>query len=531
MRILINIAVNWVGASGFLPYPTATTTTTLRLPSHFRRRQARIAHNGPCPSSFTIVTLSTYLENFEPANKTSSQQTTNNSTDNNNDNNNETTNPERLEPANKTSTQQTTNNTDNNNNNNNEKSKLASSEKKRRFNLRLGITRFFQTNKTTTIEPMLENLNATKALDSKNVTPTTSKIELKASSEKEKKKPAKATTNALVSKNVVTPTSKVELKASSSKKEKKKPAKTRRGTIRRFFTYFQWLALGSALIIVSPFISDELSDFWEGRTPSARQRAYSRLNIDDEDVKEGKADEDIKEEKTDGKVDEGIKEEKTDEDVKEEKTLDVEAEKAGADEHETATAAAPQQELKNQGSELPISAQERRHQALAFVTEAVEKVGPSVLRIDTETQYLEDDEGLPPSPGSGFVQEGQGSGLIFSSDGLILTNAHVVEDATKVTVTLTDGRVYQAEVRGADEIVDIAVLKILRDESSKLPVADLGDSDALNVGQIVVAVGTPGGLDNTVTMGIVSGLERSSTVVGVAQKRLSYIQTDAAINP
>lgn len=508
LRILINIAVNWVGASGFLSYPTATTTT-LRLPSHFRRRQARIAHNGPCPSSFTIVTLSTYLENLEPANKTSPQQTTNNSTDNNNDNNNET-NPERLEPANKTSTQQTTNNTDNNNK---EKSKLASSEKKRRFNLRLGITRFFQTNKTT-IEPMLENLNATKALDSKNVTPTTSKIELKASSEKEKKKPAKAT-NALVSKNV-TPTSKVELKA-SSKKEKKKPAKTRRGTIRRFFTYFQWLALGSALIVVSPFISDELSDFWEGRTPSARQRAYSRLNIDDEDVKEGKADEDIKEERTD-------------EDVKEEKTLDVKAEKAGADEHETATAAAPQ-ELKNQGSELPISAQERRHQALAFVTEAVEKIGPSVLRIDTETQYLEDDEGLPPSPGSGFVQEGQGSGLIFSSDGLILTNAHVVEDATKVTVTLTDGRVYQAEVRGADEIVDIAVLKILRDESSKLPVADLGDSDALNVGQIVVAVGTPGGLDNTVTMGIVSGLERSSTVVGVAQKRLSYIQTDAAINP
>jgi S1-C subfamily serine protease len=138
------------------------------------------------------------------------------------------------------------------------------------------------------------------------------------------------------------------------------------------------------------------------------------------------------------------------------------------------------------------------------------------------------------------VQQGQGSGLIFSSDGLILTNAHVVEDATKVTVTLTDGRVYQAKVMGSDEIVDIAVLKILPYENgnglvpspvANLPVADLGDSDSLLVGQIVIAVGSPGGLDNTVTMGIVSGLERSSAVVGIPHKKVDYIQTDAAINP
>lgn len=181
---------------------------------------------------------------------------------------------------------------------------------------------------------------------------------------------------------------------------------------------------------------------------------------------------------------------------------------------------------------LPLQA--RRSLALSYVTEAVQKVGPSVLRIDTESQ--DEEERLAASPG--FVQQGQGSGLIFSSDGFILTNAHVVEDATKVTVTLTDGRVYQAEVKGSDEIVDIAVLKIIPTQSEgelqsmeALPVAELGDSDELDVGQIVIAVGSPGGLDNTVTMGIVSGLERSSTMVGIPHKKVDYIQTDAAINP
>ena len=89
---------------------------------------------------------------------------------------------------------------------------------------------------------------------------------------------------------------------------------------------------------------------------------------------------------------------------------------------------------------------------------------------------------------------------------------------------------------GADEIVDIAVLKIIPMEGIGmddlgLPVAELGDSDKLNVGQLVVAVGSPGGLDNTVTMGIISGLERSSAVVGIPHKKVDYIQTDAAINP
>lgn len=176
---------------------------------------------------------------------------------------------------------------------------------------------------------------------------------------------------------------------------------------------------------------------------------------------------------------------------------------------------------------------EKTKVALGFVTDVVKEVGPSVVRVDTET-HMRDQSDSPQPPG--YIQQGQGSGLIFSERGFILTNAHVVEDANKVTVTLTDGRVYSCQVMGSDEIVDIAVLKIVdRDgggsTTANLPVAKLGDSDKLSVGKIVIAVGSPGGLDNTVTMGIISGLERSSTMVGIPHKKVDYIQTDAAINP
>ena len=214
---------------------------------------------------------------------------------------------------------------------------------------------------------------------------------------------------------------------------------------------------------------------------------------------------------------------------------------------------APRDENENQKQQQSFTLQERRQIALSFVSEAVEKVGPAVLRIDTETQVSSTSSSIPSSPfpeaapgAPPQVQQGQGSGFIVSSDGLVLTNAHVVEDATKVTVTLTDGRVFPAKVCGSDEITDIAVLRILPpiDQSSKkfmgidmegdiplssetvkdLPVADLGDSDDLDVGRLVIAVGSPGGLDNTVTMGIVSGLERSSAVVGIPHKKVDYIQ-------
>lgn len=115
------------------------------------------------------------------------------------------------------------------------------------------------------------------------------------------------------------------------------------------------------------------------------------------------------------------------------------------------------------------SGSDRRHALLSFVTEAVEKVGPSVVRIDTETSLFGEDSGLSTS---GLVQQGQGSGLIFTSDGFILTNAHVVEDVSKVTVTLMDGRVFEAEVCGTDEIVDIGTRKkrgdLARDSHSLL---------------------------------------------------------------
>ncbi|VEU45344.1 unnamed protein product [Pseudo-nitzschia multistriata] len=185
---------------------------------------------------------------------------------------------------------------------------------------------------------------------------------------------------------------------------------------------------------------------------------------------------------------------------------------------------------KNNGPGYSLN--DRRKMALSFISEVVEQVGPAVVRIDTESQV--NNRGGYSNYDSNFVQQGQGSGLIFSSEGFILTNAHVVESATKVKVTLTDGRVYRCTVTGTDDIVDIAVLKILSEDGppvANLPVAEFGNSDELRVGKIVVAVGSPGGLDNTVTMGIVSGRERSSMMVGIPHKLVNYIQTDAAINP
>jgi serine protease Do len=120
---------------------------------------------------------------------------------------------------------------------------------------------------------------------------------------------------------------------------------------------------------------------------------------------------------------------------------------------------------------------------------------------------------------------GQGSGFIFSHDGLILTNNHVVGDADKVTVTLEDGRQFDAKIVGTDPHTDVAVIKI---DGEDLPDLAMGDSDSLEVGEWVVAVGNPFGLSHTITAGIVSAKGRSS--VGIAEYE-NFIQTDAAINP
>lgn len=127
------------------------------------------------------------------------------------------------------------------------------------------------------------------------------------------------------------------------------------------------------------------------------------------------------------------------------------------------------------------------------------------------------------------AQEASGTGFIVSKDGYILTNNHVVADADKVTVTLLDKRTFTAKVIGRDPTTDVAVIKV---DGTNLPVAALGDDNVARVGQWVVAIGNPMGLDFTVTAGIISAKGRSLT--GLLQNQYAitdYIQTDAAINP
>jgi S1-C subfamily serine protease len=119
--------------------------------------------------------------------------------------------------------------------------------------------------------------------------------------------------------------------------------------------------------------------------------------------------------------------------------------------------------------------------------------------------------------------------VIFQADGLILTNAHVVDKSERVTVGLPDGRRVAARVVGIDRITDLALVRLVG--SGPWPVAVLGNSDAVHVGDWAIAVGNPYGLDNTVTLGIISSLNRNASKLGIMDKRLDLIQTDAAINP
>ncbi len=192
-----------------------------------------------------------------------------------------------------------------------------------------------------------------------------------------------------------------------------------------------------------------------------------------------------------------------------------------------------------QGSELPATASNN-----SFVTLAVDRVGPAVVRIDTERTVsrnldpvMEDplfrrffgDDLRSQSPRQERLR-GQGSGFVIDQSGTVLTNAHVVDKADRVTVTLNDGSIFPGEVLGTDEVTDLAVVKI-NTKGINLPVAALGDSDVVKVGDWAIAVGNPLGFDNTVTLGIISTLKRSSAAVGIPDKRLDFIQTDAAINP
>lgn len=176
----------------------------------------------------------------------------------------------------------------------------------------------------------------------------------------------------------------------------------------------------------------------------------------------------------------------------------------------------------------------------SFVADAARAAAPAVVRIDTERSVARqpfDPALLDPmlrdlfgDPAGSLRERGQGSGVIFDAGkGLVLTNAHVVDQVDRVEVTLADGQQRDGAVVGADPVTDLAVVQIAG--SRTLQAARLGDSEALEVGDWAIALGSPYGLERTVTLGIISSLHRDINTLGFADKRLDLIQTDAAINP
>lgn len=176
-----------------------------------------------------------------------------------------------------------------------------------------------------------------------------------------------------------------------------------------------------------------------------------------------------------------------------------------------------------------------------FVATAVQRTGPAVVRINATRKvanpisdafknpllrrfFGENEQPVPHER----IERGTGSGFILSQDGQLLTNAHVVSDTDTVQVTLKDGRTYEGKVVGVDSVTDVAAVKI---QADKLPTVKFGNSQNIIPGQWAIAIGNPLGLDNTVTIGIISATDRTSAQVGVPEKRVSFIQTDAAINP
>jgi len=181
----------------------------------------------------------------------------------------------------------------------------------------------------------------------------------------------------------------------------------------------------------------------------------------------------------------------------------------------------------------------------SFITSAIEKAGPSVVTIENQRlvkrkiiskessilldPYFERFFGMRlPKEMEPRIEQSQGSGFIFA-DGLVITNAHVVSNSDKIIVGLRDGRKFKGKVIGEDSISDLAIVKLLG--QGPWPKAILGDSSQIKVGDWAIAVGNPFGLENTVTLGIISNLNRNVSQLGIYDKRFNLIQTDAAINP
>ncbi|MCL2011057.1 MAG: Do family serine endopeptidase [Synergistaceae bacterium] len=176
------------------------------------------------------------------------------------------------------------------------------------------------------------------------------------------------------------------------------------------------------------------------------------------------------------------------------------------------------------------------------VVQIVKDVSTSVVNIDVETVRRQSGRGIPfqndPLFRRFFGEEferfnrsvpmrGRGSGFVVSRDGQILTNNHVVDGADKITVTMSDGTTYEAEILGRDPTFDLAVIKI--DPESDLTALELGDSDMIEVGEWVVAIGNPYGFEHTVTVGVISAKDRTINARNVNFD--GFLQTDAAINP
>ena len=190
---------------------------------------------------------------------------------------------------------------------------------------------------------------------------------------------------------------------------------------------------------------------------------------------------------------------------------------------------------------------QQNHNKQSFVSKALNISGDAVVTIETQRQVSSSSEGVFP-PGilndryferffglrglqvpRSRIEKGQGSGVIFSKEGLVLTNAHVIEKTDQLIVGLSDGRRVLGNVVGEDSLTDLAVIKLKA--KGPWPTAQLGNSDNLKVGDWAIAVGNPFGLENTVTLGIISNLNRDVAQLGISDKRIDLIQTDAAINP